>query len=173
MERKLKQVLSKDQEKLLKFWIGKCSSGKLPQRRDVNPSELLFCLKNVTILEQDESGQFMFRLTGSALKEVLGTECRGKLVSEECGRELPWSEAVRRAAGSRAPVFGTTPIGHRRTHRWMRLPLEPRVEDRQLVLCYDDISFDDTGSVATRETMYAIADLIKRVKPQRPQAAYI
>ena len=117
-------------------------------------------------------GQFTFRLTGSALKDVLGQECRGKTVSEHCGHELPWCEAVCRAMGSRAPVFGTTPIGHRRTHRWMRLPLEPRTESRHLVLCFDEITFDEVGTIPERETMYVLADLISQARPSRQMAAF-
>ncbi|MAK59441.1 MAG: hypothetical protein CMK09_00520 [Ponticaulis sp.] len=162
MEQKLRQVLSQDQAKLLKYWIGKCQADSLPQRRAVSPADLIFCLPNISIVEHQTSGEFTFRLTASSLKDILGEECRGRLVSQECGKEIPWCEALKRCQSTKAPVFGSTPIGHRRTHSWMRLPLQPTDDGRQPVLCYDRIGFDDHDDGPRRETMFVTADLIRR-----------
>ncbi len=171
MERKLSKVLSEEQAKLLKYWISKCEAGRLPARRQVSPADLIFCLSNISILEQKEGEGFVFRLTASNLKDVLGAECRGKSVAEECGNEVPWAEAVRRCLSTRAPVFGSTPVGHRRLHHWMRLPLEPSREGCQPVLCYDALRFDEAGDGPKRETMFVTADLIRRRLQSRQNAA--
>ena len=160
MERKLHKFLSEDQTKLLKYWISKCEAGRLPQRKQVSPADFIFCLSCISILECQSSGEFTFRLTASNLKDVLGEECRGRVVSQECGDEMPWSEALRRCQATRAPVFGSTPTGHKRLHHWMRLPLEPMADGRQQILCYDAIRFDTSGEVDRRETMYVTADLV-------------
>ena len=160
MERKLHKFLSEDQTKLLKYWISKCEAGRLPQRKQVSPADFIFCLSCISILECQSSGEFTFRLTASNLKDVLGEECRGRVVSQECGDEMPWSEALRRCQATRAPVFGSTPTGHTRLHHWMRLPLEPMADGRQQILCYDAIRFDTSGEVDRRETMYVTADLV-------------
>ena len=145
MKRELKEILSGNQAKLLKYWISKCENGELPERKGISPADLIFCLSNVSIIEQQTDGHFRFRLTATHLKDVLGTECRGRLVQEECGNEVPWAEAVRRCQKFGSPVFGSTPVGHRRAHFWMRLPLRPLEDNRQPILCYDNIAFDDDG----------------------------
>lgn len=171
MERKLKSILSDDQAKLLRYWMSKCTSGQLPQRRQVSPADLLFCLSSVSVLEQQEGGDFIFRLTSSNLKDILGSECRGRVVSEECGNEVPWAESLRRCLATRAPVFGATPVGHRRLHHWMRLPLEPMPDGRQPVLCYDAIRFDTDNDGPKQETMFVTADFIRRKARSHQNAA--
>lgn len=171
MERKLRKILSEDQTKLLRYWISKCEAGRLPQRRQVSPADLIFCLSSISILEQQTSGDFTFRLTASSLKDLLGAECRGRIVSDECGNEVPWAESLRRCLSTRAPVFGATPIGHRRLHHWMRLPMEPAADGRQPVLCYDSIRFDSDNDGPKQETMFVTADFIRRTASPRMDAA--
>ena len=171
MDQTLKQVLSSDQAKLLKYWTSYCRPERLPTRTEVSPDGMRNYLKHVSILEYQIDDDFKFRLTGEGLKEVLGYEARGRMVSEECGHDVPWSAALRRCRATRSPVFGMTPIGHRRAHHWMRLPLEPNVDGRQQILCFDRIQFDDKGEGPGREMMFVTADLARSSMAEH-QGAY-
>ena len=165
MDRKLKQVLSQDQAKLLKYWTGKCSEGRLPVRKEISPADLIFCLSSISILEQKEGEEFTFRLTGSSLKDILGQECRGRCVSDECGNEVPWAIALRRCQATNSPVFGVTPVGHRRSHHWMRMPLQPDENGHQCILCFDRIQFDENCDGPRREMMFVTADMARNAAP--------
>jgi Uncharacterized protein conserved in bacteria len=161
MERKTSPTLSKDQSGLLKFWISKCQNGHLPLRRDVSPAELVFCLPSISIVERRACGTDVFRLTASSLRDLLGDECRGQLLENVCGRMLPWYEAINKAIESNSPVIGQSPIGHLRSHQWMRLPLEPLENGRQPVLCYDRVVTLDRKASVSRETMFVTANAFK------------
>ena len=161
MDQRLKQVLSSDQAKLLKYWSTYCRPDRLPTRAELGPDGMRNYLKHVSILEYQVDDDFKFRLTGEGLKEVLGYEVRGRMVSDECGGDLPWDGALRRCRATRSPVFGVTPVGHRRAHHWMRLPLEPVADGRQQILCFDRIQFDEKGEGVLREVMVVTADMVR------------
>lgn len=164
MESNTAPKLSKEQTSLLKYWVAKCKDGKLPLRRDVSPAELVFCLPSISIVERRSCGTDVFRLTASSLRDLLGEECRGKLLDEVCGPSVPWREALNQAFKSKSPVFGTSPAGHLRTHQWMRLPLEPQDNGRQPVLCFDRIMDEKEGTPAARETMFVTANAFRTRK---------
>lgn len=163
--------LSKDQTGLLKYWVTKCSDGNLPLRRDVSPAELIFCLPSISIIERRPCGTDVFRMTGSALRDILGYECRGQLVDESCGRTVPWYEAINQAIKTKSPVFGHSPAGHLRTHQWMRLPLQQLENGRQPVLCYDRIQLEKEGTPEVREAMFVTANAFRRARPLEHTAA--
>lgn len=161
MKRNTGPTLSKDQSGLLKYWVAKCYEGQLPKRQDISPAELIFCLPSISIIERRPCGTDVFRLTGSALRDILGQECRGKLLSEVCGRSVPWHEALNQAARTKSPVFGHSPEGHLRTHQWMRLPLQPLENGRQPILCYDLIRSEKDGTTPVREAMFVTANAFR------------
>ena len=171
MERNIGPNLSKDQTGLLKYWVAKCQEDKLPLRRDVSPAELVFCLPSISIVERRSCGADVFRLTASTLRDILGNECRGRLLEDVCGKSVPWFEALNQAVKSRSPVFGQSPVGHRRTHTWMRLPLEPMENGRQPILCYDRIQVDENVQPLLRETMFVTANAYSKKKPLARSAA--
>lgn len=171
MQRSTGPKLSKDQTGLLKYWVEKCTSDHLPLRRDVSPAELVFCLPSISIIERRSCGTDVFRLTASTLRDILGEECRGRLVQEVCTRVVPWSDALDQALNTRAPVIGHSPAGHLRTHLWMRLPLEPVANGRQPILCYDKIQREKDGAAMVKEAMFVTAKAFST--PKKSLAAHI
>ena len=171
MERKIGPNLTKDQTGLLKSWVGKCQENMLPVRRDVSPADLVFCLPSISIVERRPCGTYAFRLAASALRDILGTECRGKELDQICGRSVPWYEALNQAVGTKSPVFGQTPCGHRRVHNWMRLPLEPTDNGHQPLLCYDRIELLDARTPLRRETMFVTAHAFRKHKAALARSA--
>lgn len=171
MDRNTAPKLSKEQTGLLKYWVAKCKDGRLPLRRDVSPAELVFCLPSISIVERRSCGTDVFRLTASSLRDLLGAECRGKLLAEVCGPSVPWREALNQAFKSRSPVFGSSPAGYLRTHHWMRLPLEPQENGRQPVLCFDCIKDEEEGTPEARETMFVTANAFRAQKKSLERTA--
>lgn len=157
MQTDLKSVLAEDQVKLLKYWVSRCTPTSLPKRSDISPADLVFCLGHSSIIERRLSGEFVFRLTASSLRDILGAECRGKLVDDECNEDDAWITALSEAIYTRSPVFGLSPLGHRRVHHWMRLPLATMDSGRQPVLCYDRIHFEKEGELPRAATMFVSA----------------
>ncbi len=161
MERNSGPNLSVDQAGLLKYWVSKCRDGMLPLRGDVSPAELVFCLPCISIVERRNCGTDVFRLTASALRDILGEECRGRLLKDVCGRAIAWNEALDQAIKTRSPVFGQVCVDHHLVHQWMRLPLQPMENGRQPLLCYDRVGVLKHGEMPPRETMFVTANAFR------------
>ena len=162
MERKTGPTLTKDQSGLLKYWVSKCRDGKMPVRRDVTPADLIFCLPSISIVEHRTCGNFVFRMTGSALREILGVESRGHKLKDICGHSIPWHESLNQAVSTKSPVLGQTPIASPRVHSWMRLPLQTMDDGCQPILCYDRIEVVEARAFPRRETMFVTANAFRR-----------
>lgn len=158
MKRNSGPHLTKDQAKLLRFWVSKCAGESLPERRDISPAELVFCLPYISIVEHRSCGSYVFRLTASVLREMLGEECRGQTLSDVCGKAVPWCEAISQSLNSKSPVFGATPTGFRKAHYWMRLPLKTQSNGHTPVLCYDRVQVCETDRAPECETMFVTAN---------------
>ncbi len=94
---------------------------EMPDRSDIQPSEILKLLPNIIIAEALNGGEdFRTRLFGTGLVELLGEERTGKLLSEfgENGSlsrdpeavQRRWLNITRQAFLSRKPIFTRIPF---------------------------------------------------------------
>jgi len=124
------------QQELVQHWES-CRQGfQLPAREDLDPGAIRAHLASISIIEIEPQGHIRFRLAGSGLRDILGREMRGRLVSE-LGKTVSdmWSLGLASALDQMRPVGG---LIERDTdcHAWLRLPLSsPR--SHGLLLCHD------------------------------------
>lgn len=168
MEQSTRPKLSVDQTKLLKLWVRKCDEAKLPLplRKSIGPADFFFCLDKISIVERRTCGSDVFRLTGSALRGILGAECRGQMLMDVCGAMVPWREAMNQALSSSSPVFGYSPAGHLKLHQWMRLPLQKLESGRQPILCYDVIKTVERDLLNRKEAMFVTGAAFSSPQPK-------
>jgi hypothetical protein len=67
----------------LAYWNRKRSGRVMPQRRDIDPTEIPHLLPHLQIIEVIEGGaRFRYRLVGTRLVEAFGAEYTGKFTDE-------------------------------------------------------------------------------------------
>ncbi len=126
------------QRELVQHWES-CRRGLLlPTRENLDPGAIRAHLASVSIVEIEPLGHVRFRLAGSGLRDILGREMRGRLVSELGKTESEmWSLGLANALDQLRPVGGLIEREHD-CHAWLRLPLHsPR--SRALLLCHDTL----------------------------------
>lgn len=65
------------------YWLSKCRNGRLPSRRDIDPTEIPRLLPYLMITELVSSGtRLRFRLAGTAIVAAYGGELTGKYCDE-------------------------------------------------------------------------------------------
>lgn len=98
------------------YWETKRAGRTLPDRFDIDPSEIVPLLPNIIICESvDQGADFRIRIFGTKLVELVGEERTGKLLSEIGEHAVPptrsdivrdrWLEVSRRAFAQERPVF--------------------------------------------------------------------
>jgi hypothetical protein len=103
---------------LAAYWDLKRGVRELPDRADIDPSEITALLPHITISEVIDNGaDFRVRIFGTALVELVGEERTGKRLSEFGTNCVPptkaarvrrrWMDAASRAFTSRRPAFIT------------------------------------------------------------------
>ena len=130
--------LTPAQSDLVQHWQS-CRNGiGVPTREALNPGAIRVHLSAISMVEVDRSGDVLFRLAGSGLRQLFGREMRGRRLYE-----LPsdltdmWSLGLSAALERQEPVGGLIEREDD-THSWLRLPLQPTVNGA-LVLCHDAI----------------------------------
>lgn len=127
------------QKFLLEYWHSKMSDGKRVERARICPGELRLYLANISLVHLDEDGNARFRLAGSRLRDVVGIEARGRLVSEIPDLlEEAWVDGLEYTLETARPVGG---VSRRKTdsHAWLRLPLRDQFGKLSIVLCHDEL----------------------------------
>jgi hypothetical protein len=70
------------------YWHSKCRAGRLPLRRDIDPTEIPQLLPHLLITEFAADGQRLrYRLAGTAVVAAYGGELTGKYCDEVCPPE--------------------------------------------------------------------------------------
>jgi hypothetical protein len=65
------------------LWRGKCSGGRLPARRDINPKEMVDLLPNIMLIEVVRPGpRFRYALVGTGEVAHRGNDPTGKWLEE-------------------------------------------------------------------------------------------
>lgn len=121
---------------LFAYWTSKCAGRPMPDRADIDLTELRAIAPNLVISEPVDGGaDFRLRLYGTALAEVTGEERTGKLVSEigeggflSSGNiKARWRSILSRAYETAQPAFARARSSvERREHiiyHGMALPL--------------------------------------------------
>ena len=132
------QGITESQAELVKHWHTCRLDHQLPQRDALDPGAIRAHLACISIVEIGASGEVRFRLAGSGLRQVLGREMRGRLISEldQTVSEI-WSLGLSSALEKMSPVGG---VIERETdaHAWLRLPLASP-HNGVLVMCHDTL----------------------------------
>lgn len=70
------------------YWRGKCRNGRLPRRRDIDPTEIPQLLPHLLITELvDDGRRLRYRLAGTAVVAAYGGELTGRYCDEVCPPE--------------------------------------------------------------------------------------
>lgn len=125
------------QNEIIAHWKTARNGENLPGRSNIDPGVLRAHLGSISILEIDPEGTARFRLIGTRLRDILGSDMRGLCLEEasETAMEI-WQTGLQHALESRRPVFGIEERG-KAHHGWLRLPLAPLADGGALVLCHD------------------------------------
>lgn len=103
---------------LLEYWNGKRGGRAMPDRADINPSDLVRLLPSLGIIEAIDGGRdFRFRLYGSMLADQTGIDRTGELFSElepaphsqlsAAETRKRWLDVAQMALAAARPVFVT------------------------------------------------------------------
>ncbi|MEQ8745956.1 PAS domain-containing protein [Pyruvatibacter sp.] len=102
--------------KLWMYWLGKCAGRPIPDRSDINLTQIADIAPHIVIVERaPETNDFRLRLVGSALAEITGEERTGQLISQiglsnrSAGGNVAarWDAATRLAFDEGKPVFAS------------------------------------------------------------------
>lgn len=137
MIRNLADSLRAEQATLLRYWQNARGGARAPLRSEINPGDLRPLLSGLSILEIGPADQARFRLAGSHVCDVFGSELRGTSVQKLDGELGAWDTAIERAIDNAEPQFAFGYSGTSIGHAWMRLPLVCDATDVDLVLCLD------------------------------------
>lgn len=127
------------QQALVCYWQARRNTQGCVQRESIDPGALRSMLASISLVEIDAGGEGRFRIAGSRLRDIFGTEVRGRLVAEIAGAHgecyaLGLSAAIERGE----PVGGLIETGGR-VHAWLRLPLAGEDGRLSQVLCHDEL----------------------------------
>ena len=126
------------QTELLKHWVSRRQGLCLPRREDLDPGAIRAHLAAILIVEVEPQGRVRFRLAGSALRDILGREMRGRWIDElDPPISDMWSLGLSSALDQLRPVGGLIERDAD-CHAWLRLPLHSAAS-RALVLCHDTL----------------------------------
>lgn len=135
--------LTDGQLKLLDYWMSHQGPSGCAPRAAINPGEVRELLSNISIVELSQTGRATFRLAGSMLRDIVGTEARGRSVSDIQGGDLePWCDALLTLLDTRAPMSGVNEHHSGQRHVWLRLPLLDADGDLTQIMCHDELVSD-------------------------------
>ena len=137
MTTELSESLRQEQQLLLEHWSSMAPGGGIPYRSRIHPGEFRRWLSRLSILQPQADGRMVFRLSGSRLRDVIGTEPRGRTTADFPLCRKAWHHGVTAAISEARPIVGTSQEGETLTHSWMRLPLICDRTRQMLVLCHD------------------------------------
>lgn len=92
---------------LFDYWQRSCGKGRIPSRRDIDPSEILPLLPNILMMDFEPSPfRVRFRLVGTKVVEVTGFEFTGKYLDEiaSAADAAPFAECYEIACRKQVPI---------------------------------------------------------------------
>ncbi|MBU0724521.1 MAG: PAS domain-containing protein [Alphaproteobacteria bacterium] len=98
--------------RLHEYWRGRCAQADVPDRGDIDPVDMAFCLPHLAVIElEPDPFRPRYRLVGSRLVDLFGRELTGCYV-DEVYRGSVRKEAL---AAYRQTAEGRQPLYSRRT----------------------------------------------------------
>ena len=159
------QMVLPEQQALYDYWRGKCRSGRLPTRDDIDPSDIHTLLPMISLIEVKRgiNTRFQCRLAGTGFWDLFEEEIQGQYIDEmpfSCDRTSYWHRVLGQVAQNRRPTAGVTkpgtPLGSHLAQFWIRLPLSTNGKDVDLILGYDHlVKMPNTAAITepAQETM--------------------
>lgn len=102
---------------LAAYWESKRAGRAMPDRAEILPSEMVRLLPHIFISELLESGEYRFRIFGTALVDLFGREMTGKrlldlgadslVVTDATAASRRWRAIMDRTRDSTGPIFAT------------------------------------------------------------------
>ncbi|MFZ4067197.1 MAG: PAS domain-containing protein [Phenylobacterium sp.] len=140
------------QEALYAYWAGLGMQGRLPARADLRPSEMKSFLPMLSLTDVRTDDRFSFRLAGTGLYRVFGTEVTGRSLGEVYVGSAAeyWRRELSGIVFDRRPAIGVHSLGWRGAAHlsvlWMRLPLASNGKDVDMILGYDALLGGDRAA---------------------------
>ena len=133
------------QEALYAYWASLRREGRLPSRADIRPADIKSFLPMLSLTEVAGQGRFRFRLAGTGLFGMYGSEITGRTLHEVYAGAAAeyWRRELAAVVDERQPAIGVHSLGWRGAPHlsvlWMRLPLAANGTDVDMILGYDVI----------------------------------
>ena len=133
------------QEALFAYWSSLGRPDSLPSRADLCPVQMKSFLPMLSLTEVQPGGRFRFRLAGTGLFGLYGTEVTGRMLGEVYVGSAAdyWRRELEVLVSDRRPAIGVHSLGWRGAPHlsvlWMRLPLASNGADVDMILGYDSL----------------------------------
>ncbi len=142
MFKESRHCMTNAQGVILAHWqsLSKRSVTGCARRQDLDIGQFRASLANISLIELGHGGAARFRLAGSAVRDMLGTEPRGQRVDTfPTNLAEIWWLGLEEAVADGSPRLGLRGgFTAACDHAWMRLPLEDASGRLGLVLCLDE-----------------------------------
>ncbi|MFI4973534.1 MAG: PAS domain-containing protein [Caulobacterales bacterium] len=133
-------------EELFGYWAGLRRGGRLPGRRDIDPSPIKRLLPTISLIDViAEPRDYRVRLAGTGLYGVYGCEITGKTLPEIYNTAAAdyWRRELDQVVEQRRPRVGHHSLAWRgvshMTLLWLRLPLARDGRNVDMILGYDTV----------------------------------
>jgi hypothetical protein len=138
------QLILREQRDLYGYWRSCAHSNPIPSRYDIDPVHIPHLLPGLSLLDAGKDlGELRYRLAGTRVREIYGTEITGSAVFEsglQYKRDY-WRSVYRKVIEEGLPMQGAVrgPASGREHLLliWMRLPLSGFSGAVERVLGYD------------------------------------
>jgi hypothetical protein len=137
-------ILLSDQMEVLEYWESLKNGARIPRHADFRPGRILRRLPLVSLVDASfDASRFRFRLTGTGLRDVFGSDLTGRHLDElALGAQYDhWYDVYRHVARNGEPAQGFTPLLWRDkpgvVQAWLRLPLADANGAVSMILGYD------------------------------------
>jgi hypothetical protein len=138
------QLILREQRDLYGYWRSCAQKRPIPSRYDIDPIDIPHLLPGLSLLDTgNDLTQLRYRLAGTRVREIYGTEITGRAVFEnglQHKRDY-WLSAYRKVIEEGMPMQGAVrgPVTGREHLLliWMRLPLSGLSGEVERVLGYD------------------------------------
>jgi hypothetical protein len=138
------QLILREQRDLYDYWRACSQSRPIPSRYDIDPVDIPHLLPGLSLLDTGpELETLRYRLAGTRVREIYGTEITGRGVFENglAHKRDYWRSVYCRVVRDGMPMQGAVrgPVSGREHLLliWMRLPLAGLQGDVERVLGYD------------------------------------
>jgi hypothetical protein len=137
------QLILREQRDLYLYWRSRAYNSLIPSRFDIDPVHIPHLLPSLSLIDTGNSlGDLRYRLAGTRVREIYGTEITGRSVFTELRyTQEYWRSAYRNVLDRGVPMQGVVrgPV-RGREHLllvWMRLPLNGPSGAVERILGYD------------------------------------